>query len=102
MFMSFTLSKVPGNIFAIKCLLRQGKKFVEEISLESIQYGSCNSKITVWTITKTWEKSGLHPYDPDIFTDSDFVLSEVSSASAHLPSSYPTDDIEFPVQQLFA
>ena len=57
-----------------------------------------DSKFTVWTISKAWEKSRLNFFNPDIFSDADFAPSKVSSTSAHLPSSYPIDETGLPTE----
>jgi hypothetical protein len=51
------------------------------------------------TIKKAWERSGICPLNPNIFTDADFAPSASTSRHAHLPGSYPTghdsDDSDF-------
>ena len=37
------------------------------------------------TIKKSWEKSGILPFNPNIFTDVDFACSAFTSRHAHLP-----------------
>lgn len=41
------------------------------------------------TILKAWEKSGLNPFNPGIFTAEDFAPSALSSTLAILPSTFP-------------
>ena len=51
------------------------------------------------TIRKAWERCGICPLNPNIFTDADFSPSASTSRHAHLPGSYPTghdsDDSDF-------
>lgn len=44
------------------------------------------------TIRKAFRKCGIHPLDPNIFTDVDFSPSENTSTVGHAPSSYPVYD----------
>ncbi|QRV88663.1 hypothetical protein RhiJN_16681 [Ceratobasidium sp. AG-Ba] len=42
-----------------------------------------------------WEKMGLNPSNPNIFTDKDFAPSRVSSTQANRPDTYPDLDLEY-------
>lgn len=42
------------------------------------------------TILKAWEKSGINPFNPDIFTERDYAPSHISSSKSHFPLGYPT------------
>src|SRR5882762_4368620 len=44
------------------------------------------------TIQKAWQKCGICPLKPDIFTDADFMPSTSMSTCGHLPTSYPISD----------
>ena len=41
------------------------------------------------TILQAWRKSGINPFNPDIFTHADFAPSIPSSTQVHLPDSFP-------------
>ncbi|KAJ3750641.1 hypothetical protein DFH05DRAFT_1518782 [Lentinula detonsa] len=41
-------------------------------------------------IEQAWRKSGIKPFNPDIFTDKDFAPSIPSSTQAWFPESFPT------------
>lgn len=41
------------------------------------------------TILQAWKKSGIHPFNPGIFTAADYTPSIPSSTKTHLPASFP-------------
>ncbi|KAJ3979035.1 hypothetical protein F5890DRAFT_1559293 [Lentinula detonsa] len=41
------------------------------------------------TILASWRKSGIHPMNPDIFSEADFAPSITTSTQLHWPSSFP-------------
>ncbi|TFY77763.1 hypothetical protein EWM64_g6246, partial [Hericium alpestre] len=47
------------------------------------------ASFTEKTISAAWTKSGIRPLNPDIFIDSDFAPSHLTSTQAHFPSSFP-------------
>ena len=49
-----------------------------------------NHAFKVDTILSTWRKSGIHPINPQVFSDKDFTPSHAMSCLANVPSSYPT------------
>ena len=42
------------------------------------------------TIVSAFQKSGIRPLNPDIFTDKDYAPSIPTSTGAYVPESYPT------------
>ena len=42
-------------------------------------------------IKKSFSRTGIYPFNPDIFTDKDFAPSQATSRDAHLPPSYPPE-----------
>ncbi|KAI6036045.1 hypothetical protein BKA83DRAFT_4507063 [Pisolithus microcarpus] len=42
-------------------------------------------------ILEAWRRTGIHPFNPDIFSAADYAPSNVSSTSDQLPTSYPAD-----------
>ncbi|KAI6016183.1 hypothetical protein EDC04DRAFT_2528469, partial [Pisolithus marmoratus] len=40
-------------------------------------------------ILEAWWRTGIHPFNPDIFSAADYAPSNVSSTSDQLPMSYP-------------
>lgn len=42
------------------------------------------------TILKAWEKSSIHPHNPNIFTDTNFAPSASTSSHALMPANYPS------------
>ena len=49
-----------------------------------------HSIITLELIQRSFQKSGIWPLNPSVFTNEDFALSMASSSTAHFPSSYPS------------
>ena len=47
--------------------------------------------ITPELIKKSFSRTGIYPFNPDIFTDKDFAPSRATSRDAHLPPSYPPE-----------
>ncbi|KAJ3985250.1 hypothetical protein F5890DRAFT_1553361 [Lentinula detonsa] len=47
-------------------------------------------------IEQAWRKSGIKPFNPDIFTDKDFAPSIPSSTQARFPESFPTRLLQAP------
>jgi hypothetical protein len=45
------------------------------------------------TIISAFRKSGIRPLNPDIFTNEDYTSSIPTSTAAHVPSSYPTQQL---------
>jgi hypothetical protein len=50
--------------------------------------GVCNKVFTPNLIQKAFERSGIHPLKPDIFTAEDFAPSQITSHKVHVPLSY--------------
>lgn len=48
-----------------------------------------DASITPEVVHAAWRKTGLYPFDPDIFTEADFAPSRPWSTQAHLPASFP-------------
>ena len=48
-----------------------------------------DAAITPDVVMAAWRKTGLHPFNPDIFDESAFGPSRPYSTHAHLPASYP-------------
>ena len=47
--------------------------------------------LTKELIEKAFEKTGIYPVNPNIFTKEDFAPSKASSSKAHVPDSFPDD-----------
>lgn len=45
-------------------------------------------------IFSAWKKAGLHPFNPEVFTDEDFAPSLVSSTKGNRPIGYPDMDLD--------
>ncbi|THG93507.1 hypothetical protein EW026_g7744 [Hermanssonia centrifuga] len=45
--------------------------------------------MTKKVIVAAWQKTGLSPFNPDIFTEIDFAPSNATSTKAHVPLSFP-------------
>lgn len=41
-------------------------------------------------ITTAWRKTGLYPFNPDVFTELDYSPSQMTSTEVHYPHSFPT------------
>lgn len=50
------------------------------------EYMEARKVITPPLIQTAFRKTGLHPFDPDVFQDEDFVPSMASSSIVHVPS----------------
>jgi hypothetical protein len=42
-------------------------------------------------IQSAFKKTGIYPFNPDVFTDEDFAPSNVTSSKAHVPESFPPE-----------
>ncbi len=42
------------------------------------------------TILKVWQKAGIRPINPDIFTEADYIPSYSTSTQMHVPPLFPT------------
>lgn len=73
------------------------------------EYWAARTKVfTKQMILASWHKSGICPFNPNIFTDTDFAPSIVSSTKNQLPTSFPrqlpcapdasSDDVFDPVE----
>jgi len=56
-----------------------------------------NKVVTPDLITKAFQKTGIFPFDPSIFSEQDFGPSMASSPILHLPSSYPNPTPSLPL-----
>lgn len=64
----------------------------EEIRQEDIikEYMAARNKsVTPEIIRSAWQKCGMAPLNPNIFTAHNFTPSQSTSTSAHMPASYP-------------
>lgn len=50
-------------------------------------------------ITAAWRKTGLYPFNPDVFTELDYSPSQLTSTEVHYPPSFPTSLIPTPSNQ---
>lgn len=48
-----------------------------------------SASITKESVVAAFRKTGIHPFNPDIFTKEDFAPSCVSSTKSNMPASYP-------------
>ena len=55
------------------------------------EYVKIRGVITPDLIRKSFEKTGIYPFNPAIFTDADYAPSMASSTIAHVPSSFPPE-----------
>ena len=55
------------------------------------EYVKIRGVITPDLIWKSFEKTGIYPFNPEIFTDADYAPSMASSIIAHVPSSFPAE-----------
>jgi len=42
-------------------------------------------------IQSAFKKTGIYPFNPEVFTDKDFALSNATSSKAHVPESFPPE-----------
>ncbi|KAF5337848.1 hypothetical protein D9611_015117 [Ephemerocybe angulata] len=54
---------------------------------------------TTELVEKAFEKTGIYPLNPDVFTDADFAPSKSFSSKMHVPESFP-DDIDPPSSEI--
>ncbi|ETW79440.1 hypothetical protein HETIRDRAFT_419178 [Heterobasidion irregulare TC 32-1] len=91
----------PLNVGVFGPLQREWKKccitFLEdknrELALKDVVHVylvARNHAFKVDTILSTWQKSGIHPINPQVFSDEDFAPSHATLRLANVPSSYPT------------
>ena len=60
-----------------------------------LEYLAIRNKVfTPDLIQKAFKNTGIHPFNPDIFTAEDFAPSQVSSHKVHVPLSYPEPHIQ--------
>ena len=68
------------------------RRLVEGVTIDRYniihEYLEIRGVITPNLIKKSFEKTGIYPFNPDIFTDEDCAPSIASSTIAHLPPSY--------------
>ncbi|EGO19041.1 hypothetical protein SERLADRAFT_411938 [Serpula lacrymans var. lacrymans S7.9] len=55
------------------------------------EYLSIRHIITPELIRTAFKETGIYPFNLNVFTEGDFVPSQVTSTSAHFPDSYPSD-----------
>jgi hypothetical protein len=55
------------------------------------EYVKIRGVITPDLIRKSFEKTGIYPFNPTIFTDADYAPSMASSIIVHVPSSFPPE-----------
>jgi len=55
------------------------------------EYMKVRSVITPALIKKSFARTGIYPFNPNVFDDQDFAPSKASSRDAHLPFSYPPE-----------
>jgi hypothetical protein len=94
----------PMDVGVFGPFARAWTERVEEVTEETgtgipewkfiIEYMSVREKaVTVPVIQGGWAKSGLEPFNPNIFTNADFAPSQATSTKVFLPSSFPTSDL---------
>jgi DDE superfamily endonuclease len=55
------------------------------------EYIKVRDVVTPELIRKSFKKTGIYPFNPEVFTDADYMPSIASSSVAHLPPSYPAE-----------
>ena len=80
-----------GNAFSKRCdeVLQDTGQEIPEKNFVKEYMQARGESFKPETIRKAFEKSGIRPLDPTVFTDEDFAPSIASSTQAHVPPSYP-------------
>ncbi|KIK45040.1 hypothetical protein CY34DRAFT_802009 [Suillus luteus UH-Slu-Lm8-n1] len=66
------------------------------------EYMSIRHVITPALVQKAFQRTGIHPLNPDVFTDKDFAPSQATSTTTHVPTSYPEEVPSSPVSATMA